>query len=153
MQLSEILTPGRMLCGVQAQSRKRVLEFLGELFARDLPALSSTEIYDSLLTRERLGSTGLGRGVAIPHARIPQIQEPLAAFMQLNQGVAFDALDNQPVDLVLALLVPADASQTHLELLAEIAGLFGDPEFCRRLRQLPEISDKYRLLAQSRPAG
>lgn len=148
MHLSEILTPGRILCGVQAQSRKRVLEYLGELFSRDLPQLTSTEIYDSLLARERLGSTGLGKGVAIPHARIPQTQVALAAFVQLKHGVSFEALDNQPVDLVLALLVPADSTQAHLELLAQIAGLFSDAGFREQLRLAPEVSEKYRLLTR-----
>jgi PTS system nitrogen regulatory IIA component len=137
-----------MLCGVQAQSRKRVLEYLGELFARDVPQLTSTEIYDCLLARERLGSTGLGHGVAVPHARLAQSKTPLAAFVELKQGVAFDAPDNQPVYLVLALLVPADASQTHLELLAEIAGLFATPGFAEKLRETPDLNEKYRLLTQ-----
>ncbi len=148
MHLSEILTPERILCNVQAQSRKRVLEHLGEIFATDLPFLTSTEIYDSLLARERLGSTGLGNGVAIPHARFPGAEKTLATFVQLKQPVPFDALDNQPVDLVLALLVPLDATQEHLELLAEIARLLGDSHFCQTLRQETDVLAKYRLLTE-----
>jgi len=87
------------------------------------------------LERERLGSTGLGHGIALPHARMAHVQRAVGAFIRLREGVGFDAIDDRPVDLAFALLVPQEATEEHLQLLARLATLFNDERFCDQLRQ------------------
>ncbi len=125
----------RISCQVEANSKKRVLEHLGKLLAQTLPGLTQDLIFDRLLERERLGSTGLGQGIALPHARMKEVQQAYGAFVQLNQGVEFDAFDNQPVDLAFALLVPEAATEEHLQLLAALASMFSNPQVCAELRE------------------
>ena len=147
MQISTILTPGRMLT-TQAGSKRRAFEQLSILLAKDQPSLNEEEIYSQLLERERLGSTGLGNGIALPHARISALTNTSAAFIQLEQAIDFDAIDNQPVDILFALLVPElsqEEQTTHLQMLASLAAMFSDPGFCMDLRQ-GGLTDKYRLM-------
>jgi len=125
----------RVRCGVDANSKKRVLEQMGDLFSGISPELTQDLVFDRLLERERLGSTGLGEGVALPHARMREVDQAYGAFLQLEKGVTFDAVDDQPVDLAFGLLVPEAATQEHLQLLAHLATLFSDSEVCERLRQ------------------
>ncbi len=124
----------RISCGNTAASKKRVLQNLGELLAQSAPELSPDDTFDKLLERERLGSTGLGHGIALPHARVTGIDEAYGAFIQLGSSVDFDAIDNQPVDLVFGLLVPESATKEHLQLLAHLASMFSNAEFCEKLR-------------------
>jgi len=124
----------RIGCRVEAGSKKRVLELLGSLLADTAPDLTQDSVFDRLLERERLGSTGLGHGIALPHARMRNIDQAYGAFIQLQQGVEFDAIDNKPVDLLFALLVPEAATQEHLQLLATLAEMFSNQEFCAGLR-------------------
>ena len=91
-------------------------------------------MFDHLLERERLGSTGLGHGIALPHARIPQLERAVGAFVQLRTGVNFDAIDDLPVDLAFGLLVPQDATEAHLQLLAKLASMFSNEMLCDKLR-------------------
>jgi len=151
MQISEILTPERMLCHVQATSKKRVLEYFSKLLATETYELTNRAIFDSLLGRERLGSTALGKGVAIPHARVAQCEVTLAAFVQLEQGIDFDALDKQPVDLLFALMVPENSTQEHLEILAQLAQMFSDESFRDKLRSTSDCTDKFNLLTLWQP--
>jgi PTS system nitrogen regulatory IIA component len=151
MQIADILTPDRMLCHVQASSKKRVLEYFSKLLATETSLLTSHEIFDSLLVRERLGSTGLGKGVAIPHARVKQCETTLGAFVQLERGIDFDAIDRQPVDLLFALVVPEESTEEHLKVLARLAQMFGDAEFRQSLRAAPECRDKFILLSNWQP--
>ena len=125
----------RISCGNSAASKKRVLQSLGELLAQSAPELSPDDTFDKLLERERLGSTGLGHGIALPHARVTGIDEAYGAFVQLGASVDFDAIDNQPVDLIFGLLVPESATKEHLQLLAHLASMFSNAEFCEKLRQ------------------
>ncbi len=125
----------RIGCQVEANSKKRVLEHLGNLLAQTLPGLTQDLIFDRLLERERLGSTGLGQGIALPHARMKEVQQAYGAFVQLKNGVEFDAFDNQPVDLAFALLVPESATEEHLQLLAALASMFSNPKVCADLRE------------------
>jgi nitrogen PTS system EIIA component len=124
----------RISCGNPAVSKKRVLQSLGELLAQAAPELSPDDTFDKLLERERLGSTGLGHGIALPHARVTGIDEAYGAFIQLGASVDFDAIDNQPVDLIFGLLVPESATKEHLQLLAHLASMFSNAEFCEKLR-------------------
>ncbi|MGD8914028.1 MAG: PTS IIA-like nitrogen regulatory protein PtsN [Candidatus Thiodiazotropha sp.] len=138
----------RIGCKVEAASKKRVLEQLGQRLAEAVPDLNQDMVFDALLERERLGSTGLGKGIALPHARMPQISQALAAFIQLPEGIDFDAIDNQPVDLAFAMLVPEEATDEHLQLLAKLAQMFDDQDFCAALRQATTATDLYQLIQQ-----
>jgi len=124
-RLSSILPVAQVLVGVEATSKKRAFEEAGLLF-ENLHDLSRALVTDSLFARERLGSTGLGHGVAIPHGRIKGLKSPMAAVFQLAQPIGFDAPDEQPVNLLIFLLVPEAATQKHLEILSEIAELLSD---------------------------
>ena len=124
-RLAAILPPERVLTGTGIASKKRAFEEVGFLFESQ-HGLSRALVTDSLFSRERLGSTGLGNGVAVPHGRIKGLKLPLAAVLVLEQAIGFDAPDNLPVDLLVFLLVPEAATQKHLELLSEIAALLSD---------------------------
>ena len=121
-RLAAILPVEQVLVGVDATSKKRAFEEAGLLF-ESLHGLSRALVTDSLFARERLGSTGLGHGVAIPHGRIKGLKSPMAAVFQLAQAIGFDAPDEQAVKLLIFLLVPEAATQKHLEILSEIAEL------------------------------
>jgi PTS system nitrogen regulatory IIA component len=125
LSLQTLLTPSHVLLGMQATSKKRVFEELGFFFERTAE-LNRQVVTDSLFARERLGSTGLGHGVAIPHGRIKGLKEPQVAFIQLAHPIGFDALDDAPVSALFVLLVPENASQKHLDLLSAIAELLSD---------------------------
>jgi PTS system nitrogen regulatory IIA component len=118
-----------------ASSKKRVLEQAARLLAASAEEPAAELIFERLLERERLGSTGLAGGVALPHARMPGLSKSRGAFLRLAEAVEFDALDDQPVDLVFALLVPEDATEEHLQLLAQLAGMFNEEELRNRLRK------------------
>ncbi len=135
MQINTLLDPDRIACQQDGTSKKRTLDLLSRLLADALPDYSEGELFDSLIHRERLGSTGLGQGVALPHGRLNGLVTPLAAMVTLNNGgIDFDAIDGQPVDLLFALLVPEESTDEHLQILARLAAMFSDPEFCQSLR-------------------
>lgn len=131
----DLLSGTRVACGAEAASKKRALELLAQLIASSDSSLSQSAVFDSLLARERLGSTGLGFGVAIPHGRTDQVKHAIGAFVQLARGVDFDAVDRQPVDLMFGLLVPQEATDEHLETLAALAEMFKQPEVRQSLRE------------------
>jgi len=124
-RLASILPPEQVLVSVDVTSKKRAFEEAGLLF-ENLHGLSRSLVTDSLFSRERLGSTGLGHGVAIPHGRIKGLKSPMAAIMQLANPIGFDAPDEQQVSLLIFLLVPEAATQKHLEILSEIAEMLSD---------------------------
>ncbi len=134
MTLEKILPPERTLYGVTGGSKKRLLEFFSTFVAQNTPSLDSQEVFSRLIGRERLGSTGIGNGVAIPHARSPHCKVPIAGFMRLEDAIDFDAIDGEPVDLVFVLLVPEEADDTHLSLLAEVAGIMNQSSVRQQLR-------------------
>ncbi|GHE22497.1 PTS IIA-like nitrogen regulatory protein PtsN [Halomonas urumqiensis] len=135
MTLDAILPPERTLFDVPGGSKKRVLEFFSTFIAQNTPSLDSQEVFSRLIGRERLGSTGIGNGVAIPHARSPHCKSPIASFLKLSEPVDFDAIDGDPVDLVFVLLVPEEADDAHLALLAQVAGLLNDTNTRTSLRK------------------
>ena len=124
-RLASILPAAQVLVHVDASSKKRAFEEAGLLF-ENLHSLNRSLVTDSLFSRERLGSTGLGHGVAIPHGRIKGLKAPMAAVLQLAQPIGFDAPDELPVGLLIFLLVPEAATQKHLEILSEIAEMLSD---------------------------
>jgi PTS system nitrogen regulatory IIA component len=128
------LEPSSISIADSASSKKRILEQAARLLAGSADEPSTEQIFERLFERERLGSTGLAGGVALPHARMPGIEESRGAFLRLAEPIDFDALDGQPVDLVFALLVPEDANDEHLQLLARLATMFNEQELRDRLR-------------------
>lgn len=124
MKLSEILTPERVRLDSDATSKKRVLESASRLLAECDDNLSPRAVFDCLIAREKLGSTGLGHGVAIPHGRLAGLDKTIGVFIRVSKGVDFDAPDNEPVDLIFALLVPEESTEEHLQVLADLAGYF-----------------------------
>ena len=130
----DLISEDRIGCGLEIASKKRLLETLAELLAWDHPRLHTEAVFERLLERERLGSTGLGHGIALPHARLKDITQVLGAFVQTTSGVDYDAADGEPVDLAFALLVPEAANEEHLRLLAHLASLFSDPSIRTQLR-------------------
>jgi len=151
MIISDILTPERILCHVQASSKKRVLEYFSKLLAQETSSLTSYDVFEGLLGRERLGSTAIGKGVAIPHARVAQCNVTLAAFLQLENGIDFDSIDKKPVDLLFALMVPENSTDEHLEILAQLAQMFSSDEFREKLRHTEDCGEKFNLLTDWKP--
>ena len=145
-RLASILPADQVRVNVEATSKKRAFEEAGLVF-EGLHGLSRALITDSLFARERLGSTGLGHGVAIPHGRIKGLKSPLAAVFRLAQPIGFDAPDEQPVNLLIFLLVPEAATQRHLEILSEIAELLSDAPLRDKLRQCTDAQLLHRLIA------
>ena len=111
MQLTELITPERIDCDVDANSKKRALEILSTLISQSQDTISANDVFDSLIAREKLGGTGVGHGVAIPHGRLKNTDQTLGAFVKLKSGVDYDSADHQPVDLLFALLVPEEATE------------------------------------------
>jgi len=135
MNITDLLMPDRVSCRDDLGSKKRLLEYVSELLAGSSPKLTQNEIFDALINREKLGSTGLGKGVAIPHGRIASLERPVCAFVKLATPVDFDATDGQPVDLIFTLLVPEDSTEEHLQVLSTIAEIFSNAGICMALRQ------------------
>lgn len=146
MQLSEVLSPDRIICGLDVPSKKRALEQVSDLLSHNQTGIAAIDIYNSLLARERLGGTGVGHGVAIPHGRLQNTQQTLGAFIRLKEGIDFDAIDQQPVDLIFALIVPEEATQEHLQTLAQLAKLFNDEQVREKLRAAASATDLYQQL-------
>jgi PTS system nitrogen regulatory IIA component len=150
MLLSDLLNQERIHCDVHSSSKKRLLEIISKELARNSDDLSQREIFESLCARERLGSTGLGNGVAIPHGRVKGSQDIEATFICLKKPVPFDALDGKPVDLLFAMTVPENCNEDHLQLLAQIAELFSDPDLLVELREAHSPCKLLELLSSPR---
>lgn len=135
--LSNLLTADQVLLDLDASSKKRVFEHAGMLFESRL-GLARSVIFDSLFAREKLGSTGLGQGVAIPHGRIKGLKQAAGAFLRLITPVPFDSPDGRPVDLLFVLLVPEQATEEHLQILSELAQRFSDRAFREKLKAAPD---------------
>ncbi len=145
-RLSQILPPAQILVGLEATSKKRAFEEAGLLF-ENLHGLNRALVTDSLFARERLGSTGLGHGVAIPHGRIKGLKTPLAAVFQLAAPIGFDAPDEQAVRLLIFLLVPEAAKQKHLEILSEIAEMLSDSALREQLKLSTSVADLHQMVS------
>ncbi|MGD8853792.1 MAG: PTS IIA-like nitrogen regulatory protein PtsN, partial [Gammaproteobacteria bacterium] len=146
MRIPDLLSPERIASQQECSSKKRSLELLSRLLADALPEFTEGEIFDSLIGRERLGSTGLGNGVALPHGRVNGLREPMAALVVLSNAVDFDAIDSKPVDLLFALLVPQESTDEHLQILARLAEMFSDKKFCADLRDCKNSEQCFELI-------
>ena len=149
-RLAAILPASNVLVNVEATSKKRVFEHAGMLF-ENLHQVARSIVTDNLFARERLGSTGLGHAVAIPHGRIKGLKNPLAAVLRVAQPIPFDAPDDVPVSLLIFLLVPEAATQRHLEILSEIAEMLSDRELRERLLVETDAAVVHKLISGWEP--
>lgn len=149
ISIQSILAPELTLCGVSGTSKKRILEVIASRVAEHYDELNENQIFNNLVARERLGSTGIGQGIAIPHCRLENCSRVVGALLTLEKPIPFDAIDNEPVDLLFVLIVPQEATSEHLELLSQLAEKFNDREFCQRLRQCQSPSDLYDAIIAS----
>lgn len=147
MNLAEILQPDRVSCDVVVASKKRALEEIAKLLALGATGIEPADILNGLAGREKLGSTGLGHGIAIPHARMNGVETSTGALMRLRHPVDYDSHDSQPVDMIFGLLVPQQATGEHLKHLANIAEKFSDDEFCEKARAAADADALHALIA------
>lgn len=149
LQLSNVLNRGMYTRGRSLPKQKRALEIISELAAKQL-SLPSQVVFEAILTREKMGSTGIGNGIAIPHGKLEEdTMRAVGVFVQLETPIAFDAIDNQPVDLLFALLVPADQTKTHLHTLSLVAKRLADKTICRRLRAAQSDRELYQIITDT----
>ncbi len=143
MQLRELLTPERTLAHSSESTKKETIERLSNLLAQNIPDIEDVEIFESICARERLGSTNLGHGVALPHARLKDLEHPIAALIHLQNGIEFDAAEAGSVDLIFGLLVPEDATDEQLKILAIIAELFSRENVRKLFRTSTDSAELY----------
>jgi PTS system nitrogen regulatory IIA component len=148
--ISKLLKPGDVLCDVDAGSKKRLFELAAKLF-QDTDGADAEQVFESLFSREKLGSTALGYGIAIPHGRIKGLKDTTCAFLRLKAPIDFDAPDNLPVDLLFILLAPAAATDLHLQILGELAQLFSEKDMREKLRAAPSPDAIHRLICAWTP--
>lgn len=146
MQLIDIFKPERVLCQHTAKSKKSILENISELFSNNSAKLDSKTIFDAYVAREKLGSTALGHGVAIPHIRNEQLEQAEGAVLLLKTPIDFDAEDHLPVDIIFALMVPAERDRQHLNLLASLSRMLIEEETRLRLRRCHSSNDFFQTL-------
>lgn len=150
MDLSNILAPDRTVCGLKKSSKKQLLEYIAELASRYYPKLSLQDIYQALDARERLGSTNLGSGIAIPHCRLPQITSIYGIFITLYKPIKYDETpESEPIDVVFALFVPNDMVDEHIQTLAAIANQLKKSTLCQQLRQCTNHYRLYELITKN----
>lgn len=147
---STLLRPENVLCDLQAGSKKRLFELVGQSL-QATHGIAATAVLDSLLSREKLGSTALGHGIAIPHGRIKELEDTACAFVRLQEPIDFDAPDSLPVDLLFVLMAPAAATDLHLQILAELAQMFSEKEMREKLRATSDAAQIYRLICDWDP--
>lgn len=148
--VAKLLPPANVLLDLQVSSKKRLFEQVGLLFENN-HGIARSLVFDSLFARERLGSTGLGQGVAIPHGRIKGLKDALGAFVRLAQPVAFEAPDGKAVQLIFVLLVPEQATEKHLQILSELAQMFSDRALRDALAAAPDAGALQQLIAAWQP--
>jgi PTS system nitrogen regulatory IIA component len=148
--VAKLLPPANVLLDLQVSSKKRLFEQVGLLFENN-HGIGRSLVFDSLFARERLGSTGLGQGVAIPHGRIKGLKDALGAFVRLAQPVPFDAPDTKPVQLLFVLLVPEQATEKHLQILSELAQLFSDRALREAMAAAADAGALHQLIAAWQP--
>jgi nitrogen PTS system EIIA component len=151
MPLTDLVAPNAVIPALKVNSKKQVLQ---ELAARaaELTGQNERGILDILLQREKLGSTAVGNGIAIPHGKLPKLGRLFGLFARLDRAIDFDALDGQPVDLIFLLLAPEGAGADHLKALARVARLLRDPEIARKLRDSRDVNAIYAVLTLA-PTG
>lgn len=152
MEIEDLLSADSILADFKASSKKQAIQSLAKMMAQK-NGLCEREIFANLLDREKLGSTGVGRGVAIPHARVSGLDRITGMFVRLSNGIDFDAVDEHPVDLMFMLLAPEEASTEHLKALARVSRLLRDESVCGKLRVTADPSAMFAMLAQPTSAA
>lgn len=135
MEIQAIVSLDRTECAVQCYSKKRILEIISEIAAKNNAEIDQATVLNSLLARERMGSTGIGNGIALPHGRLAGLDKVIAIVVTTKPAVDFDAIDNQPVDIFFALLVPEEQTEGHLQTLASIASKLSDKDTVKAIRR------------------
>lgn len=148
MDLGDLLTPESVIPSLKAKSKKQALQDLSQR-AAELTGLQARDLFDTLLQRERLGSTGLGRGIAIPHVKVKGLKKIVCLFARLDEPIEFESLDDEPVDLIFLLLAPEHASGDHLKALARISRLLREPQTAGRLRAAKDPAALYAILTET----
>jgi len=143
--ISNILTPQRTLMGAQCSSKKRLLEFISNFLCEQIEDSQADDIYERLIAREKLGSTAIGEGIAIPHSRLSECTDTLGALFVLQDPIDFDSIDRKPVDIVFVLLVPAEATEQHLQTLSMLAQKFNEEDFRQSLRSAQSSEELFTL--------
>lgn len=146
-QIAKLLPLANVVLDLDVSSKKRVFEQVGLLFENN-EHVARSQVFDSLFAREKLGSTGLGQGIAIPHGRIKGLKEAVGAMVRTRQPIPFDAPDGQNVQLIFVLLVPERATDLHLQILSELAQMFSDPQFRGRLLAAASAEELHTLITQ-----
>lgn len=141
--IADILTLERTQLGAHCTSKKRLIEHISNFLSDHIEDTTADDIYDNLIAREKLGSTGIGEGIAIPHSRLRQCDDTVGALFLLDEAIDFDAIDRKPVDLVFVLLVPEEATEQHLQTLSMLAGHFNNAEFRQALRNTNDTQSLY----------
>jgi len=147
MQVSDLLSPERISLDAHAGSKKKLLEILSDLLVDKEDGADARLVFESLCSRERLGSTGLGHGVAIPHGRVHDSSSARAAFVRLRKAIQFEAEDGEPVDMLFAITVPEHCTEDHLQLMGQIEAMFSNPSFREQLRAADSAASLQELLA------
>jgi nitrogen PTS system EIIA component len=147
MEIADLLSPDAVVSHLKAASKKQVLQEMANR-AAGITGLSGRRIYETLAEREKLGSTGMGQGIAIPHGRVAGVEKMTGLFAQLDHPVDFDSMDDQPVDLVFLLLAPEGAGADHLKALARVSRLLRNQAVCEKLRAAPQAATLYALLTE-----
>lgn len=150
MQVESLLPLSRIRSDVSVSSKKRALQSLSQLLAEEETGLEEGDIFDSFLARERLGATGLGKGVAIPHGRMASAKEAYAAIVKLEKGVAYDAPDEEPVDVLIGLVVPQDSTEEHLNILASFAEMLADEKSLSQIRLASSDEELHQIVVNSK---
>jgi nitrogen PTS system EIIA component len=152
MPLTDLVAPNAVIPALKVNSKKQVIQELATKAAK-LTDQNERSVFETLLQREKLGSTGIGNGIAIPHGKLPKLEKLFGLFARLERPVDFDALDGQPVDLVFLLLAPEAAGADHLKALARVARLLRDRDISRKLRESRDAEALYAVLTLSPPAA
>jgi len=152
MEIADLLSPDAVIAHLKAAGKKQVLQEMAHKAAL-LTRLPERRIFETLSEREKLGSTGMGQGIAIPHGRVPGIEKMTGLFAQLDQPVDFDAMDDQPVDLVFLLLAPEGAGADHLKALARVSRLLRNQSVCEKLRAASQAAALFALLTEPSAAS
>ncbi|MGB1110162.1 MAG: PTS sugar transporter subunit IIA [Gammaproteobacteria bacterium] len=153
MKLVDLLNVDRILVDPDISSKKRLLENTAQLIADSTAAMTRAEVFDSLISRERLGSTGLGNGIALPHGRSATADKAYASFIRLKEAVTYDAIDGQPVDLVFGLVIPEGGNEDHLQVLAQLAEMFSNQSVVEALRKAKSSDQVHETIANWSPGG
>ncbi|MEG3765959.1 PTS IIA-like nitrogen regulatory protein PtsN [Alteromonas sp. 14N.309.X.WAT.G.H12] len=146
MDIQAIVSLDRTKCAVQCNSKKRILEIISGIAAQNNPDIDEATVLSSLLSRERMGSTGIGNGIALPHGRLEGLDHVIAIVVTSTPAIDFDAIDNKPVDIFFTLLVPHDQTEGHLQTLATVAGKLSDKETIKSIRKAQTNDDIIRAL-------